>query len=85
MSGTPGDTNYRISDYRATNPLPLGQTARKDKWRITVWTKVRQHSKQQTSMYQGAVTDSALSQGQWHVENRYLQNLSLNHKNPVFI
>ena len=72
MSGPPGDTNYRISDYRATNPLPLDQTARKDKQLITVWTKVRQLSKQQASEYQATVTDSALSQGQWHVKDRYL-------------
>jgi hypothetical protein len=85
ISGPPGDTNYRNSDYRATNPLPLDQTARKDKRRITVWTKVRQLSKQQTSVYQATVTDSAPSQGQWHVQNRYLQDLSLSHKNAVLI
>jgi hypothetical protein len=63
MSGPPDDTNYRVSDYRATTPLPFDQTVRKAKRRIAVWTKVNRLSKQQTSAYQATVTDSALSQG----------------------
>lgn len=46
---------------------------------------MRQLSKQQTSVYQATVTKSAFSQGQWHVQKRYLQDLSLSHKNAVLV
>jgi hypothetical protein len=85
VSGPPGDKNYRISDYRATNLLPFNQTARKAKWPITVGTNVRQFSKQQISVCQATVTDCALSPGYWHLHYRYLLDLSLSHKNPVHI